>query len=160
MLVELSVVEQRYHAVMEVVCGGVPVVEVAERYGVSRKTVHAWLGRYRQEGLPGLIDRSHRPHCHPGQLAAEVEARVCELRRTHPRWGPRRLVHELRRLGADPIMWSQTVVACRVQSRLMLDSEDAASAQPARAGDLLKQQCLSPAAFGWTPLLDRGLMSA
>jgi hypothetical protein len=31
MLVELSVVEQRYHAVMEVVCGGVPVVEVARR---------------------------------------------------------------------------------------------------------------------------------
>lgn len=47
MLVELSVVEQRYHAVMEVISGGIPVVEVAERYGVSRKTVHAWLRRYR-----------------------------------------------------------------------------------------------------------------
>ena len=75
MLVELSVVEQRYHAVMEVVSGGIPVVEVAERYGVSRKTVHAWLRRYRQDGLPGLADRSHRPYHHPGQLAAEVEAR-------------------------------------------------------------------------------------
>ena len=42
MLVELSVVEQRYHAVMEVISGGIPVVEVAERYGVSRKTVPAW----------------------------------------------------------------------------------------------------------------------
>jgi hypothetical protein len=39
-LVELSVAEQRYHAVMEVVCGDIPVVEVAERYEVSRKTVH------------------------------------------------------------------------------------------------------------------------
>ena len=68
MLVELSVVEQRYHAVMEVVSGGIPVVEVAERYGVSRKTVHAWLRRYRQDGLPGLTDRSHRPHHHPGRL--------------------------------------------------------------------------------------------
>jgi Homeodomain-like domain-containing protein len=57
MLVELSVVEQRYHAVMEVVCG-IPVVEVAERYGVSRKTVHTWLGRYRKDGLTGLTDRS------------------------------------------------------------------------------------------------------
>jgi transposase-like protein len=56
MLVELSVVEQRYHAVMKVVSGGVPVVEVAERYGVSRKTVHVWLRRYRQDGLPGLAD--------------------------------------------------------------------------------------------------------
>jgi hypothetical protein len=33
MLVELSVVERRYHAVMEVVSGGIPVVEVSERYG-------------------------------------------------------------------------------------------------------------------------------
>jgi transposase len=87
---------------MEVVCGGAPVVEVAERYGISRKTVHTWLGRYRQEGLPGLTDRSHRPHHRPGQLAAEIEARVCELRRTHPRWGPRRLVHELRWATEDP----------------------------------------------------------
>ena len=75
---------------MEVVSGGVPVVEVVERYGVSRKTVHARLRRYRAEGLQGLADRSHRPHHHPGQLAGEVEAWVCELRRTHPRWGRHR----------------------------------------------------------------------
>ena len=43
MVVELSVTEQRYHAVMEVVSGGVPIVEVAARYGVSRKSVHAWI---------------------------------------------------------------------------------------------------------------------
>jgi hypothetical protein len=51
MLVELSVVEQRYHA-----------VDIAERYGVSRKTAHAWLCRYGQGGLPGLADQSHPPH--------------------------------------------------------------------------------------------------
>jgi transposase-like protein len=50
MLVELSVVEQRYHAVMEVLSAGVPVTEVAERYGVSRKTVHAWLNRFLDGG--------------------------------------------------------------------------------------------------------------
>ena len=76
MLVELSVVEQRYHAVMEVLAGGVPVAEVAERYGVSRKSVHAWLNRYRAEGMAGLSDRSHRPRGHPLQLAAEVEAQL------------------------------------------------------------------------------------
>jgi hypothetical protein len=37
MLVELSVVEQRYHAVMEVLVSGGPVVEVAERYRMSRE---------------------------------------------------------------------------------------------------------------------------
>ena len=45
MLVELSVMEQRYHAVMEVI-SGTPVTEVARRYGVSRQAVHGWLGRY------------------------------------------------------------------------------------------------------------------
>jgi transposase len=78
MLVELSVVEQRYHAVMEVLAAGVPVVEVAERYGVSRKTVHVWLNRYRDEGLAGLADRSHRPHGHPWRVPAAVEVAICE----------------------------------------------------------------------------------
>ena len=44
-LVELSVMEQRYRAVLEAEAGA-PVTEVARRYGVSRKAVHGWLGRY------------------------------------------------------------------------------------------------------------------
>ena len=83
--------EQRYHAVLEVITSLVPVSEVAERYGVSRQTVHAWLARYEAEGLPGLADHSHRPRHHPWQLDAEVAALICQLRRSHHRWGPRRL---------------------------------------------------------------------
>jgi transposase len=69
MLVELSVMEQRYHAVMEVVSGA-PVSEVARRYGVSRQAVYGWLGRYEGEGLAGLADHSHRPAHQPRQLDA------------------------------------------------------------------------------------------
>jgi transposase InsO family protein len=61
--------------------------------------VHAWLRRYEAEGLAGLEDRSRRPHGHPATLAGEVEAFICELRRAHPRWGPRRLAFELARQG-------------------------------------------------------------
>jgi transposase len=63
---------------------GLPVTEVADRYGVSRQSVHTWIARYRAGGLEGLADRSHRPNRCPHQLAAAVEARVCELRRQHP----------------------------------------------------------------------------
>ena len=52
MLRELNVVEERYRAVLEVL-SGIPVVEVAERYGVARQTVHRWMGRYRSDGTPG-----------------------------------------------------------------------------------------------------------
>jgi transposase len=85
-ILELSAMEQRYQAVLEV-AAGVPVVEVAERFGVSRQAVHRWVGRYRAEGLEGLADRSHRPKSSPWQVSAEVEALVCEMRRMHPRWG-------------------------------------------------------------------------
>jgi len=66
--------EQRYRAVLEV-HAGVPVTEVAERFGVSRQVVHRWVGWYRDEGLDGLADRSHRPHAHPAQTSAEVRRR-------------------------------------------------------------------------------------
>ncbi|SCE79609.1 Helix-turn-helix domain-containing protein [Micromonospora viridifaciens] len=41
-LVEMSVMEQRYHAVQEVLAGST-VTDVAERFGVSRQAVHRWL---------------------------------------------------------------------------------------------------------------------
>jgi transposase InsO family protein len=101
-LVELSIVEQRYRAVLEA-AAGVPVTEVAARYEVSRQSVHAWIARYRQGGLGGLADRPKRPDTCPHRVSAEVEAAVCEMRREHPRWGPARLVFELGKAGVSPV---------------------------------------------------------
>ena len=103
MLVELNVVEQRYRVVLEVLEDGLPVTEVAMRHGVSRQTVHTWLRRYRESGMAGLVDRSRRPPRCAHQISAEMERMVCDLRRHHPRWGPWRLVHELRRQGVAGI---------------------------------------------------------
>ena len=100
-LVEVSVVEQRYRAVLEV-RAGVPVTEVAARSGVSRQSVHAWIRRYEQAGLGGLADRSRRPNSCPHQVSAGIEAAVCEMRREHSKWGPLRLAHELAKAGAAP----------------------------------------------------------
>jgi transposase InsO family protein len=100
-LVALSVVEQRYRAVMAVM-GGARVTEVAAEIGVSRQSVHAWVARYRSGGLAGLADRSQRPRSSPNQASPVVEALVCELRRAHPKWGAQRIVHELMRSPAPP----------------------------------------------------------
>lgn len=99
-LVEMSVVEQRYRAVLAV-GRGEPKIVVATQFGVSRQTLHTWLTRYARDGLAGLIDRTHRPPWCAHQSSAEVEARVCELRREHPRWGPRRIAHELARTAPE-----------------------------------------------------------
>jgi transposase-like protein len=44
-LVELSVVEQRYRVVLEVLEDGLPVTEVAMRHGVSRPTSNGWSAK-------------------------------------------------------------------------------------------------------------------
>jgi len=113
------VTEQRYRAVLEVQAG-VPVIEVAERFGVSRQAVHRWVRWYRDEGLDGLSDRSHRPHAHPAQTSLEVEAAICELRRNHPRWGQRRLQFELGRNGCPgPIPGLTTIYRVLVRHGLI-----------------------------------------
>jgi transposase InsO family protein len=102
MLRELSVVEQRYQAVLAVIRDGVPIVQVARRFDVSRQAIHRWLRWYESEGLPGLVDRSHRPPRCSHQMDPAVEVWVLEARRRNPDWGPRRLVHEASRTGVDP----------------------------------------------------------
>ena len=102
-LVEIGVVDQRYQAVMTVLQDGWKVSEVAEHFGVSRQTVHRWIARHDAGGVLALTDRSHRPHGCSHQIAAELEALICEIRRLHPGWGPRRILHELGRKGIDPL---------------------------------------------------------
>jgi transposase InsO family protein len=111
-LVELSVMEQRYQAVLAVVQDGWKVVEVARRLGVTPQSVHNWIARYRQGGLAALADRSHRPITCPHQIPPEVEAKICELRREHPGWGPRRIEHQLRRSGMEPVPSRSSIYRC------------------------------------------------
>jgi transposase len=111
--------EQRFHAVMEVRAGS-SKTEVAGRYGVSRQTVHEWTVRYERDGLRGLEDRSRRPATCPHRIDAAVEALVCTLRQDHPRWGPRRLRHELGKRGVDPLPGRATVYRILVRNNLIL----------------------------------------
>jgi len=92
-------VEQRYRAVLEVLDGS-PVGEVAVRYGVSRQTVHPWKGKYMAAGIEELREASRRPRTSPTRVESAVEALVCEMRRTHPRWGARRIT-----LNSDSRAW-------------------------------------------------------
>ena len=66
---------------------GWPQAHIARAMGISRRCVAKWLDRFRAEGLPGLQDRSSRPHSCPRRTPAEVEARIVELRRRERR-GP------------------------------------------------------------------------
>ncbi len=119
MLVELSVMEQRYQAVMAVVQDGWTVTDVARRLGVARQSVHNWIARYEAGGLPALANRSHRPESRAHQIAPEVEATICEFRRKHPNWGPRRIEHQLGRDGVTPMPSESSIYRCLKRHNLI-----------------------------------------
>ncbi len=119
MLVELSVMEQRYQAVMAVIQDGWKVTEVAARLGVARQSVHNWIARYEEGGLAALADRSHRPHSCSHQIAPELEALICEIRRKHPGWGPKRIEHQLARQGIEPMPSEASIYRCLKRHNLI-----------------------------------------
>lgn len=68
----------RHHA-------GWPAARIAEQLGVSRATVHKWLARHRDEGEPGLADRSCRPRTSPTRLSHDIEQAILTARQEHRR---------------------------------------------------------------------------
>jgi transposase InsO family protein len=60
---------------------GWSVSAAAAAAGVSERTVYRWLGRFRQEGPEGLVDRSSRPLRSPGQLPLQRVQAIRSLRR-------------------------------------------------------------------------------
>jgi transposase InsO family protein len=95
--------EQRYDAVVAVIRDGLAVTEVASKLGVSRQSLYRWMARYEAGGIEALADLSHRPKTVPHQMPAVLEARVLELRRQRPHWGPINLRHQLVRDGVDQV---------------------------------------------------------
>jgi transposase InsO family protein len=118
MLVELRLVEQRYQAVLEVL-DGASVTDVARRFGVARQTVHSWLSSYASHGLAGLTDKSSRPLSCPHQMSPQLEARIVEMRREHPGWGPRTILYWLAFEAFDPLPGRTSVERCLIRHSLV-----------------------------------------
>lgn len=96
-LVEVSVVEQRYRAVLEVRFG-VAVTKVAARFGVSRQSIHKSCPHQDLGGGWG------------GGLRDPPRA---------PEVGPVRIPHELGRTGVAPVPWRMSVYRVLVRHGLI-----------------------------------------
>jgi transposase len=57
----MSVAEQRYLAVLAVIADGHDVTAAAQQWGVSRQTLHTWMGRYEADGVEHLLTAPHSP---------------------------------------------------------------------------------------------------
>ena len=72
------------------------ISELADRFGVSRRTAHKWIRRFEQAGQSGFHELSRRPHACPWQTNAAIVKKIVDLRLAHPRWGPDKLLDLLR----------------------------------------------------------------
>jgi len=86
---EIRVEEQRFLMVQDHQTG-MSIAELADVYGIARKTVYKWLERYDEYGPKGLTELSRRPHHSPNQVSTEVESAIVAARYRW-RWGPGKL---------------------------------------------------------------------
>lgn len=69
---------------------GWSAAEAATAAGVSRATCYKWIRRFREEGEPGLADRSSRPGSCPKAIGPKAERQILRARRRLKR-GPHHL---------------------------------------------------------------------
>ena len=65
-------------------------------YGITRQSYYVWLRRYVEKGVPGLEDRSRRPHRSPQATSTEIVGKIVHLRQTY-HFGPHKIAMYLRR---------------------------------------------------------------
>jgi transposase InsO family protein len=99
--------------------------------GISRDRAYVWWRRFQAEGVPGLEDRSSRPHRSPAKTKATRERRIVRLR-TRRGLGPARIAGIV---GIQP----STVHAVLVRRGLnRLDHLDRATRAPIRRMEMTR----------------------
>ncbi len=93
----VTVSEERARFLEDYRLGWYTVSELADRYSISRKTAHKWIGRLQRQGEEGYHELSRRPHHSPGQTEPAIVQELIELRKVRPQRGPAKLLDQLQR---------------------------------------------------------------
>jgi len=67
------------------------MTDLCREFGISRKTGHKIWNRFKQLGLPGLLDVSRAPKQIPHKTRSELVDAIVAEREKHPTWGPKKL---------------------------------------------------------------------
>jgi putative transposase len=112
----VTVSEQRQRFIEDYLLSYYSVTELAERFGISRKTAHKWINQYKQHGQEGYQELSRRPQTCPWRIDQAIVEELVKLRKAHPRWGPRKLLDLMERRDPERRLPSVSTAA-RVLAR-------------------------------------------
>ena len=108
---ERSPVTERLMFVADCMEGLYRIGELADQYGISRKTAYKWLNRWIEEGPEGLGERAHAAHAVANRTPPEMEELVVGLRGDHSSWGPKKLLAVLGRRHPGLALPARSTVA-------------------------------------------------
>lgn len=92
---------ERTRFIEDYLSGFYSITELAIRYGVSRRTLHKWLGRHDVDGSNGLVDLSRAPLHSPQRTSDDLVARIVAFRKRFPFMGPRKIIARLTELHPE-----------------------------------------------------------
>ena len=69
--------------------GKFAISELCDQHGISRKTGHKYINRYKAQGRDGLVERSRRPKTYANASDADIIRLILLEKRKHPNWGGR-----------------------------------------------------------------------
>ena len=79
---EPAYIKQRYHVIVRAVCSKNNTIreKAAQELGISMRHFRRLIKRYQDEGIPGLINKSTRPHNSPNKTPQQLEDLVVQVR--------------------------------------------------------------------------------
>jgi transposase InsO family protein len=113
---ENCAMDERIRFIGEQKSGLWTMIELCERYEISRKTGYKWLERYRSCGAGGLMERSRTPHSHGRATASHLVEAIVGMRRERQTWGPRKIIAKLS-AGEPSAAWPSASTAGEILKR-------------------------------------------
>lgn len=92
------------------------VTELAQAYGISRKTAYKFIARFEQGGVNGLADQSRAPQRHPNTVPDDLVAAIVDCKRAYTKYGPQKVIACLRREHPE-VRWPATSTASDILRR-------------------------------------------
>ena len=84
---ETTMMDEKLEFINEWKSGNFSFSELCREFDISRPTGYKYIKRFQEHGFDGLFEQSRRPRGHPRQTPSQIEDRIVDLRKKHPRWG-------------------------------------------------------------------------
>ncbi|MCH2533092.1 MAG: helix-turn-helix domain-containing protein [Bdellovibrionales bacterium] len=106
---ESKIVDERMKFVTRAL-DGEKVIDLCREFGISRKTGHKILNRFKKEGIDGLKNKSKAPIRNFNKTHPFIESLIVNLKKEKQTWGAPKIRERLIKLNPDLDFPSKTTV--------------------------------------------------